>query len=85
MGEDWELRFLGKKGGIEIDFALIHRGELKKMIEVKTSEDLASKNFNAFSRELGDAEKLLVYELKREKTYPNGVEVRHLANWLCHW
>ncbi len=86
LGENWELNFLGKKGGIEIDFALLHNGEIKKMIEVKASDDTPSKNFNAFSKELGNADKVqLVYLLSNEKTYPNGVEIRHLANWLCHW
>lgn len=86
LGENWGLHYLSKKGGIEIDFALSFEGKLKYAIEVKFSDDNLSKSFSQFAKDLPHVKKIqIVSQLKREKTYPNGVEIRDLANWLCDW
>jgi predicted AAA+ superfamily ATPase len=86
LGQDWDLSYLSKKGGFEIDFAVIFENKLKYAIEVKLSDSNLAKNFSPFLRELKDVEKIqLVKNLEKEKMYPNGVEIRKAASWLCTW
>ena len=86
LGEDWNLSYLSKKGGIEIDFAITFEGKIHSAIEVKLSDSNLAKNFTPFLGELQNVEKIqLVKNLEKEKMYPNGVEVRKAANWLCRW
>lgn len=84
-GRTLELNFLRKKDGIEIDFAVTEDGKIKRAIEVKTSEDQLSSSFQVFKSELKGVDKTqVVSNLNREKTYPDGSEVRRLAPWLAN-
>jgi predicted AAA+ superfamily ATPase len=86
IGEDWDLYYLSKKGGIEIDFAITKDGKISHAIEVKLSDNQPSKNFNSYLSELKSVEKIqLVKNLNSEKMYPNEVEIRKASNWLCNW
>jgi hypothetical protein len=86
LGENWELYFISKKGNGEIDFLITNDSHPKKMIEVKMSDDSPSKNFHLYSKDLPGVEKIqLVKNLKREKTFPDGLEIRKLGNWLINW
>lgn len=86
LGEDWDLSYLSKKGGLEIDFAVTFENKLKYAIEVKLSDTNLAKNFSPFMNELKTVDKIqLVKTLEQEKMYPNGVEVRKASNWLCNW
>lgn len=86
LGQDWDLSYLSKKGGFEIDFAVIFENKLKYAIEVKLSDSNLAKNFSPFLSELKNVEKIqLVKNLEKEKMYPNGVEIRKAASWLCTW
>ena len=86
LGEDWELKYLSKRGGREIDFVILKDQKPEIMIEVKLSEDTPSRNFSLFSTELPNVKQIqLVKNLKREKTYPSGVEIRNAATWLTKW
>lgn len=56
------------------------------LIEVKTSDDEPSKHLISFGQLFPNAKKIqLVKNLAREKTYPNGIEIRDLVNWLTHF
>ncbi len=56
------------------------------LIEVKKSDASLSKNFGVFNKFFPGAKKVqLVHEIKQEKTFPSGVEVRSLGKWLAHW
>jgi predicted AAA+ superfamily ATPase len=80
------LHYLRTKDGKEIDFALFPERGPPLLIEVKASDDAPSRWFGSFDRFFPGARKLqLVKELKREKTYPNGVEVRNLVTWLTRF
>ena len=58
-------------------------GRPKIAIEVKTGTDTPSKNFHILGDAFPQIEKIqLVENLKREKTFPDGIEIRDLANWL---
>lgn len=86
IGENWDLHFLSKKGSGEIDFLITEDFIPKKMIEVKLSDDSPSKNFKLFSKDLPEIEKVqLVKNLKREKTFPDGLEIRSVGKWLSSW
>lgn len=86
LGEDWDLFYLSKRGGIEIDFLITKNKKPHIMIEVKTSDDRPSSNFQTFANDLKGVKCVqLVKNLKMEKVYPNGVEIRDLANWLRQW
>jgi hypothetical protein len=53
------------------------------LIEAKLSDENPSKNFYLFSKDLPDVQKIhLVKNLKREKTFPNGIEMRSPGSWL---
>jgi predicted AAA+ superfamily ATPase len=86
LGEDWDLAYLSKKGGLEIDFAITFENKLKYAIEAKLSDSNLAKNFAPFLNDLKAVEKIqLVKNLEEEKMYPNGVEIRKASTWLCNW
>ena len=86
LGEEFELFYLAKNGGMEIDFAIVENDEIKHAIEVKLSDDKLSKNFSKFQKDIPNASFIqLVKNLKREKTFPSGEEVRSVGQWLCQW
>jgi uncharacterized protein len=79
------LHYLRTKEKREIDFAVNLDGRVSSIIEVKTSDDKPGSAFGHFSKFLSDTKKTqLVLNLKREKTYPGGVEVREMIPWLSH-
>ena len=79
------LQYLRTKEGKEVDFVLVMDNEPTHLIEVKNSDSDISKHFSYFSQYLPKAKKIqLVRKLQREKTYPDGVEVRGLINWLAN-
>ena len=90
LGENWELFYLNKRGGGEIDFLITKDGLPHTLLEVKLSEDKPSKNFAIIERDFPSHPNVirkiqLVKNLKREKTYPNGIEIRRLKDWLLSW
>jgi uncharacterized protein len=82
-GKSYKFHYLRTKDGKEIDFYVYLNPDREYLIEVKLGDDTASPNFNHFAQFFPGAKKLqLVKNLAREKTYPNGVEIRNLINWL---
>lgn len=84
LGEERSLHFLRTKDGREVDFAVIDaRGDIQLLIEAKTSDAEPSKHLRYFlDRETAPRAVQVVKNLKREKTFPNGLEVRDAASWL---
>ena len=77
-----KLHFLKTREGKEIDFLVAFDNKPTYLIEVKWSDDKPNKNFNYF-RQFVDARPIqLVKEIKREKTYSDGLEIRSLLYWL---
>ena len=67
----------------ELDFLITMEQQPEMAIEVKWSDGTPSRNFSLLKNQLGKVRQLqLVKELDREKTYPNGIEVRNAASWL---
>lgn len=86
LGENWDLFYLAKKGGFEIDFAITYENKIKFALEVKLSDTNLAKNFSPFLTDLKAVQKIqLVKNIEEEKMYPNGVEIRKAGPWLCKW
>ncbi len=55
------------------------------MLEIKWSDETPVSSFHHFSQFLPNVRKIqLVKELTREKTYPDGLEIRDLLPWLSN-
>jgi len=83
LGERWDFYYLRNKDGREIDFFLTRNDKPALMIEVKWSDAERSPNFSFFEKYLPCVKKIqIVKDLKREKTFPDGTEIRTAQNWL---
>jgi predicted AAA+ superfamily ATPase len=82
-GEPRKLYYLRTKDGKEIDFGITSDDTLSMMIEVKWKGDNLSPNFGVFKKYFPGIEMIqLSKELKKEKTYPDGTEIRAVHRWL---
>ena len=78
-----KLHFLRTKDGKEIDFLVVINSKPYCLIEVKWSDDTPSKHFPHFESYFVRTKKIqLVKEIKRDKTYPDGLEIRDVVTWL---
>lgn len=82
-GQSFQMHYLRTKEGKEIDFFVLINNVPHSLIEVKLSDATLSKNFQHFRRFFSTVKQLqLVKDLKLEKTYPSGVEIRNVIGWL---
>ena len=85
-GEEKHLYYLRNKDGREIDFCVTSGENPILMMEVKWGEENISPNFKFFKQFFPEIKMIqLVKKLKREKTFPNGVEVRSAHRWLSEF
>lgn len=83
-GEKTSLHYLRTKDGLELDFLVCIDDKPVQMIEIKQSNSDRSKAFNHFKTYFPKIKmSQYVLNLKREETYPDGLEVRKLINWLA--
>ena len=83
LGELWDLNYLRSKDGREVDFLLSRDDEVSLLIEVKWSQDQPASDLGYYMQRLSGARGIqLVKQLKREKTFPSGLEVRPASAWL---
>ena len=83
-GRETNLHYLRTKDGAEMDFLVTEEGADPLMIEAKHADDAPSRAFAHFASFFKAVRKVqLVRALGREKTYPDGVEVRKAAPWLA--
>lgn len=82
-GVEGDMFFLRTKDGRELDFYVkmgLNRGSL---IEAKLSDDNPSSAFRHFDKFFPNVKKIqLVKNLRREKSFADGVQVRSIYNWL---
>jgi len=82
-GEEKYLYYLKNKDGREIDFFITSNEDPVLMVEVKWSDENVSSNFKIFRKFFPEVRMVqIVKELKREKTFSNGVEIRNAHRWL---
>lgn len=83
FGENKQLYYLKNKEGREIDFCVTTDAAPALMIEVKWKEDNLSPNFEFFRKFFPKIKMIQVTkELKREKSFPDGAEIRVAHKWL---
>lgn len=83
-GENVQLHYLMTKDGREVDFLVSRDDAPCLMIEVKWADDSPTSNFSIFGKYFPGVKKVqVVGDLKREKTYPDGTEIRLAYNWLA--
>ena len=83
-GEQAQIYYLKTKDSREIDFFITRNEAPFLMIEVKWADSAPSRNFSIFGKRFPGAKKVqIVKKLDREKTYPDGTEIRSAHNWLA--
>ena len=82
-GEKTALHYLRTKDGKELDFLVCIENRPTHLIEAKWSDGDPAPAFKHFRQFFPEAKQIqLVKELKREMTFPNGLEIRALIPWL---
>ncbi len=82
-GKKTNLFYIRSKEKKEIDFLIEMDKKIQALVEVKLSDGNLSANFETFARYFPKIKKIqLVKNLDREKTFPNGCEIRDAAKWL---
>ncbi len=83
FGETRQLYYLMNKEGREVDFCITTNNDPSLMVEVKWKDENLSPNFEIFKRFFPHIKMIQISkELNREKTFPNGAEIRVAHNWL---
>ncbi len=83
FGETKNLFYLKNKNGKEIDFCVTLDDTPALMVEVKWKDENLSPNFEIFRKFFPEIKMIqLTKELKKEKTFPNGAQIRRAHNWL---
>jgi len=83
LGRDVRLHYLRTRDGRELDFAIMENGKDPILIEAKYGDDTPSAAFKHFAAFFPRSVRVqLVKELGREKTFPDGLEVRNAVKWL---
>ena len=84
FGEEKKLYYLKNKDGKEIDFCTTANDSPSLMVEVKWKDGTLSSNFEIFKKFFPQIKMIQVTkELRKEKTFPNGVEIRTAHKWLA--
>lgn len=85
FGEERKLYYLKNKDGREIDFCISKDGIPSLLLEVKWNDNTLSPNFEIFQKFFPDVKMIQISRiLDREKTYPNGAELRKASKWLSN-
>ncbi len=84
FGEEKKLYYLRNKDGKEIDFCITANDIPSLMVEVKWKDENLSSNFEIFKKFFPQIKMVQVSkELKKEKTFPSGAEIRTAHKWLA--
>ncbi len=84
-GESYNLYYIRTKEGFEIDFQVTGEKHSELLLEVKWGDDKPSRNFSRFATYFPNSRKVqIVKELTREKTFPDGLEIRKAHSWLAN-
>ncbi len=83
-GKTMDLFYLRTKDGKELDFVICTDEKPTHLIEVKSSDENPANGFNYFLPQFQNIKAIqLVKNCHREKTFPNGIEIRNLVHWLA--
>jgi len=85
FGDEKKIYYLRNKDGKEIDFCTTKNDNPSLMVEVKWKDGALSSNFEIFKKFFPQIKMIQVTkELKKEKTFPNGAEIRTAHKWLAN-
>lgn len=83
LGEQGRLYYLKNKDGREIDFCITAGNIPSLLLEVKWNDSHLSSNFDIFKKFFPGIKMIQISKkLDREKTFPNGAEIRNASRWL---
>jgi len=83
LGEDYSLHYLRNKNQAEVDFVICKKKKPIMMIESKLSDNSLKTSFESFEKYFEVVPKVvLVKNLDRTYTMPNGIKVVPAADWL---
>lgn len=83
LGEEGNLYYVKNKDGKEIDFCISKNNTPSLLVEVKWNDNNLSPNFEIFKKFFPEIKMVQISKkLNREKTFPNGAEVRLASKWL---
>ncbi len=82
QAEDYALHYLRTKEGHEVDFALIHNGAVKLMVEVKLSNDKIEKSLNYFQGKYQYPGVQIVKNLRNEYQSTKGIKILYAEKFL---
>ncbi len=83
LGESGKLHYVKNKDGKEIDFCIAKDNSPTLLLEVKWNESSLSPNFEIFKKFFPGVKMVQISKkLNREKTFPNGTEIRLASRWL---
>jgi predicted AAA+ superfamily ATPase len=83
LGEQGGLYYLKNKDGREIDFCITAGNTPSLLLEVKWNDSHLSSNFDIFKKFFPGIKMIQISKkLDREKTFPNGAEIRTASRWL---
>lgn len=83
LGEQGGLYYLKNKDGREIDFCITAGNTPSLLLEVKWKDSHLSSNFDIFKKFFPGIKMIQISKkLDREKTFPNGAEIRTASRWL---
>jgi predicted AAA+ superfamily ATPase len=84
LGGDVQLSYVRDKDGREIDFCIIEDGVPVLLIEVKWEGAAVSGHARTLASRFKEAQLVQVAAvLEREKTFPDGTQIRRAAPWLA--
>lgn len=82
QAEDYQLHYLRTKDGEEVDFALAHQGQIKQIIEVKTSNNKLSPSLLKFHKKYHYPAIQIVKNMRYE-TIHDQIEVLNAEKFLA--
>ena len=84
FGKDYQLFYLRNKDKKEVDFLIVSDRSPVCMLEVKTAQDTVAEGLRIFLKYFKKIKAIqLVHNLKREKTFQSGIEIRRASVWLA--
>lgn len=82
-GQDVSLHYIRTKEGREIDFALAAKGALTHFVEVKLSDETASRNLRYFKERYPGVSAVQLVHNARNEQQIDGIAVVRLGDWLA--
>lgn len=82
-GRTLSLSYLRTKEKKEVDFAIVENGELKTMLEIKTSDSVISAPLRYFKDRIDGVDAFQLVQLLRQPVSKDGISVVNAAEWLA--